>query len=27
VAHPHIQLKTTGMTPEVAKLVSLFGKH
>jgi anti-anti-sigma regulatory factor len=27
VAHPHIQLKTTGMTTEVAKLVSLFGKH
>ena len=26
VAHPHIQLKTTGMTPEVAKLVSLFGR-
>ena len=27
VAHPHIQLKTMGMTPEVAKLVSLFGKR
>jgi hypothetical protein len=27
VAHPHIQLKTTGMTPEVAQLVSLFGKR
>jgi anti-sigma regulatory factor (Ser/Thr protein kinase) len=26
VAHPHIQLKTMGMTPEVARLVSLFGK-
>lgn len=27
IAHPHIQLKTIGMTPEVAKLVSLFGRH
>ena len=26
LAHPHIQLKTMGMTPEVAKLVSLFGR-
>jgi hypothetical protein len=24
-AHPHIRLKTMGMSPEVAKLVSLFG--
>ena len=24
-AHPHVRLKTMGMTPEVAKLVSLFG--
>ena len=26
VAHPQIQLKTVGMTPEVAQLVRLFGK-
>jgi hypothetical protein len=26
VAHPQIQLKTIGMTPEVAQLVRLFGK-
>jgi anti-anti-sigma regulatory factor len=25
IAHPHIRLKTMGMSPEVAKLVSLFG--
>ena len=25
LAHPHTQLRTMGMTPEVAKLVSLFG--
>jgi len=24
-AHPHIRLKTMGMSAEVAKLVSLFG--
>jgi hypothetical protein len=24
-AHPHIQLKTMGLTTEVAKLVKLFG--
>jgi hypothetical protein len=24
-AHPHIRVKTMGMSPEVAKLVSLFG--
>jgi anti-sigma regulatory factor (Ser/Thr protein kinase) len=26
-AHPHIRLRTMGMSPEVAKLVSLFGGH
>ena len=26
-AHPHIRLKTMGMSPAVAKLVSLFGSH
>jgi hypothetical protein len=25
-AHPHIQLKAMGLTPEVAKLVKLFGR-
>jgi hypothetical protein len=24
-AHPHFHLKTMGMSPEMAKLVSLFG--
>jgi hypothetical protein len=25
-AHPHVRLKTMGITPEVAKLVRLFGR-
>jgi len=25
VAHPHVRLKTMGLTPEVAKLLKLFG--